>query len=72
MSPLQPVHRPAAADVLAVASVLSVVDYFPADGVVDEAWVLIVVGASPLLLASLHCGGKYTKSKLVLCVVLKR
>ncbi len=58
-------HRPAAADVLAVACVLSVVDYLPADGVVDEANVSNVVGAS-----SLQCGGKYTKSKLVLCVGL--
>ncbi len=70
MSLLQPVHRPAAADVLAVACVLSVAGYLPADGVVDEANVSIVVGASPLLLASLQCGGKYTKSKLVLCVGL--
>jgi hypothetical protein len=66
------VHRPAAADVLAVACVLSVVGYLPADGVVDEPCLPIVVGASPLLLASLQCGGNYTKSKLVLCVVLKR
>ncbi len=61
MSLLQPVNHPAVADVLAVACVLSVVGYLPADGVVDAPCLPIVVGASPLLLASLKCGAKYTK-----------